>query len=195
MGAFVDLTGRTVGYWAVLARGENSGSVTRWLCRCVCGTERLVRAGHLASGASTNCGCIRPPKKHGQAVGKGFTKKYRTWRSMMARCTNPNHKNASIYYGLMCSEWLEFTNFDKDVPDPPSIDHTIDRIENERGYEPGNVRWVLMAEQHRNQRNCRWIEFNGKRQLLTDWAKELGISASSLHERIKKWGINDALSR
>ena len=195
MGTFVDLTGRTVGYWAVLARGENSGSVTRWLCRCVCGTERLVRAGHLASGASTNCGCIRPPKKHGQAVGKSFTKKYRTWRSMMARCTNPNHKNANIYYGLMCSEWLEFTNFDKDVPAPPSINHTIDRIENERGYEPGNVRWVLMAEQHRNQRNCRWIEFNGKCQLLTDWAKELGISTSSLHERIKKWGINEALSR
>lgn len=195
MGAFIDLTGSTVGYWTVLRRGENSGTATRWVCRCICGTEKLVRAGHLATGASTNCGCIKPPKKHGQAAGKKFSKKYRTWRSMMARCTNPNHKNADIYHGLMCQDWLEFASFDKDVPDPPSEEYTIDRIENEKGYEPGNVRWVLMAEQHRNQRNCRWIEFNGKCQLLTEWAKELGISDSTLHARIKKWGINKALSR
>lgn len=195
MGTLIDLTGSTVGYWTVLRRGENFGTVTRWVCRCICGTEKLIRAGHLATGASTNCGCIKPPKKHGQAAGKKFSKKYRTWRYMMARCTNPNHKNAGIYYGLMCQDWLEFTNFDKDVPDPPSEEYTIDRVENEKGYEPGNVRWVLMAEQHRNQRNCRWIEFDGKRQLLTDWAKEIGVSNSTLHARIKKWGINKALSR
>ena len=64
-----------------------------------------------------------------------------------------------------------------------------------RSYEPGNVRWVTMAEQHRNQSNCRWIEFDGRTQLLTDWAKELGITDSTLHGRIKKWGIQQALSR
>lgn len=194
MGVFVDLTERAFGRWIVICRGANVGTVTRWLCRCLCGTTRLVRAGHLINGASTSCGCNPKPVRHGQASGK-FTKKYRTWRQVKARCCNPKHKNANIYAGLLCPSWQVFEGFDAGVPDPPGDEYTIDRIDNSKGYEPGNVRWVLMPEQHRNQRNCRWIEHNGKTQLLSDWARDLGVTTSTLHARIKKWGIPKSLDR
>lgn len=194
MGRFVDLTGQRFGLWSVITRVENTGIVARWRCVCSCGTERVVRGMHLVSGASRCCGCERKPAKHGHAVsGKRFSKKYRTWRYIRARCLNPNHKNANIYHGLLCSQWLEFLQFDADVPNPPSDEYTIDRIENSKGYEPGNVRWVLFAEQHRNQSNCRWIVFDGRRMLLTDWARSLGISVSGLYGRIKRNGVQKAL--
>ena len=199
MGAFVDFSGRVFGKWTVLYRGENKRTITQWMCRCSCGTEKLVQAAHLKTGASTCCGWVKPnARTHGAAslqYVQRFPKKYRTWRQMRSRCCNPNHKNASIYNGLLCEAWHEYATFDSDVPDPPSDKHTIDRIDNTKGYEPGNVRWVTTAEQHRNQSNCRWIEFDGRTQLLTDWAKELGITDSTLHGRIKKWGIQQALSR
>lgn len=84
---------------------------------------------------------------------------------------------------------MSFEQFNRDMPEPPSDAHTIDRIDNSKGYEPGNVRWATMAEQHRNQSNCRWIEFDGRRQLLTDWAKEYGVTIATMAERINKWGV------
>ena len=189
-----DLTGQSFNHWTVLARAPNRNTTAMYLCRCTCGSERTVQSGHLKSGASTCCGCIKPTKRtHGQASGK-FTKKYKTWRQIRARCNNPNHKNANIYNGLLCERWADFEAFDKDVPEPPSNEHTIERIDNNKGYEPGNVTWATFAEQHRNQSNCRWIEFNGKCQLLTDWAKELGITDSTLYGRLTRWPLEKALT-
>lgn len=192
---FKDLSGQKINFWNIISRAENSGISTRYNCICDCGTERIVRAAHLTSNASKSCGCKESEiKSHGAARKNNFTKKYRTWRQMCGRCLNPKHKNADIYYGLLCDEWKDFNSFNSYMPEPSDDSLTIDRIENSKGYEPGNVRWVTMAEQHRNQSNCRWIEFNGKKQLLTDWAKELGISDSSLHRKIKIHGIELALT-
>lgn len=195
MGTFIDLTGQRFGAWLVINRAANVGTVTRWVCQCNCGTKRPVNAGHLRNGSSTCCGCLKPIKSHGEARGGSFTKKYRTWRQIKARCCNPKHKNANIYYGLLCQRWLCYSTFAKEVPEPLDNSLTIDRIDNAKGYEPGNVRWVTLAEQHRNQTNCRWIEHNGRRMLLTDWAKYVGITDAALHERLKKWTLEKALSR
>ena len=195
MPAFNDLTGKQINYWKVISRASNEGTSTRWHCVCECGTARIVRAAHLATDASKSCGCREPIiTSHGQARDGNFTKKYKTWRSIRARCLNPNHKNANIYNELLYEEWMDFKAFDRDVPAPPVDSLTIDRIENSKGYEPGNVRWVTMAEQHRNQSNCRWIDFGGKTQLMSEWAKEIGITPASLFARIEKYGIEIALS-
>lgn len=188
MPSFKNLVGRTFGHWLVVRRLQNIGSSTIWECRCSCGTIKPVRASHLASTASTCCGCVKPAKRtHGFAKGK-FSRKYKAWRQIRARCLNPNHKNAAIYSGLLCAAWNSFEQFNKDVPDPPSELHTIERKDNSKGYEPGNVTWATMAEQHRNQSNCRPIEFSGKTQLLTDWAREYKVAPSTIFERMKKWG-------
>lgn len=196
MGRFViDLTTKQFGNWTVLAQGPSSGTSIRWYCKCSCGAVSLVRSAHLKSGASKSCGCAlnKGNLKHGGAQN-AHSKKYKTWRQIKARCNNPNHKNADIYNGLLCDAWQNFKEFDAYMPEPPSDKHTIDRLDNSKGYEPGNVRWATTTEQHRNQTNCRWIELNGKRQLLTDWAKDLGITPSSLHERLEKWTLEKALS-
>jgi hypothetical protein len=192
---FKDLTDKQFNDWTVISRAPNAGTATCWYCRCVCGVERPVQAAHLVSSASKSCGC-RPAniKTHGETRGGVLKKKYRTWRYIRNRCLNPDNKDADIYFGLLCDEWLVYENFDRDVPDPPDDSYSIDRIKNELGYQPGNVRWVTMAEQHRNQTNNRWIEFNGRTQLLTDWAKELGITDSSLHRRIARHGVELALT-
>lgn len=198
MPKLIDLTGRQIGAWLICRRLPNVGPSTMWECLCACGTIKPVRAAHLASGHSLSCGCLQASKKpirttpkramHGHAVGGKFSKKYRTWRYVKSRCCDPNHKNANIYNGLLCEAWMSFEQFNRDVPDPPSEAHTIERKDNSKGYEPGNVTWVTMAEQHRNQSNCRWIEFDGRRQLLTDWAKEYGVTVSTMAGRIKRWG-------
>lgn len=195
MPKFIDLSGRTLGHWTVLGRVVGASRPTKWYCRCVCGTEREVQAGHLSNGASSSCGCMQMrPIKHGQARKGKFSKKYQVWRAIKSRCNHESHVSSHYYLGLLCDHWQNYENFDYDVEDPPGDDLTIDRIDNSKGYEPGNVRWVTMEEQHRNQSNCVWLEHNGRRMLQTEWARELGINDSSLIERIAKHGVEKALS-
>lgn len=121
-------------------------------------------------------------------ISKNYSRKYRAWRSMKARCNNPRGKDAHIYYGLLCDAWQDFQQFDADVSDPLDTSLTLDRIDNNKGYQPGNVRWVPFSEQHRNQRNCKWITYNNETHLLTEWARLLGVSPSTMSQRYKRHG-------
>ena len=194
----IDLTGKIFGKWTVLSRAQNKGITGCWNCKCDCGTERVVRYPHLTSGASRCCGCDKTKRiVHGESINSkngNFSRKYRTWRSIRSRCLNPNAQNADIYHGLLCDEWNDFSVFNRDVPDPIDDSLTIDRIDNSKGYEPGNVRWATWTEQHRNQSNCRWIEYDGRRQLMVDWSRELNISQSVLSRRLDNYSVEIALS-
>lgn len=195
MPAFLDFTGRQVGHWTVLGRAFEAGSPIKWNCKCICGAERQVRSAHLSSGSSSSCGCQQErPTKHGQAREGEFSDKYKTWRTVKSRCNHESHPSSEYYHGKLCDSWQDYRNFDRDVPDAPEPGLTIERLDNSKGYEPGNVRWATVTEQHRNQTNCVWLEHDGKRQLLTDWARELGLHPSSLSERIAKYGVAVALS-
>jgi hypothetical protein len=77
----------------------------------------------------------------------------------------------------------------------PSNAHTIERVDNDRDYEPGNCVWATRSEQNRNRRNTRWITFQGRTQTLSEWSKELGLSRSALRERLVKHGTNGWQSR
>ena len=132
--------------------------------------------------------------KHGQA----HTRTYRIWVAMKQRCTNPKCSRYK-WYGArgitICPRWLNsFILFLEDMDHPPSDKHTLDRIKNHLGYAPGNCRWATRAEQMRNTRNSRPITFNGKTQLLIDWAKDLGIGNNLLIWRLNHWTLERALS-
>jgi len=124
------------------------------------------------------------------------TRKYAAWRNAKARCNlNPTHKDNAWYAHVTFHRaWCDWDVFNKEFPDPPSDEHTLDRINNNLGYSPGNVRWATMAEQHRNQRGVRFIEHNGKSRTIADWARELGMAWESLAKRINKWGVEKALT-
>lgn len=122
---------------------------------------------------------------------------YSSWAAMLTRCRNKaNHAYAN--YGArgvsVCKRWLTYANFYADMgPRPEGT--TLDRIDNSKGYFPGNCRWADWVTQIRNSGHVRPITFQGRTMLLTDWASELGMCSSTLHLRLKKLSVEDALTR
>lgn len=116
---------------------------------------------------------------------------YKSWDAMVQRCTNPN-STAWKDYGArgitVCERWLTFENFYADMGDRPFPGASLDRINNDGNYEPGNVRWVTRVENARNTRINRFIEHRGERLCLSAWAEKAGISPSLLSARIGRLG-------
>jgi hypothetical protein len=109
---------------------------------------------------------------------------------MLQRCSNPNAKNYSRYGGRgisVCAEWAaSFERFLSDVGPCPSSDHSIDRIDNDGGYEPGNVRWATRVEQMRNTSRADLVTYQGRTQTLGQWAVETGIPRGTIWNRIRR---------
>ena len=152
----IDMSGRVFGRLTVLARAENSGTRTRWLCRCECGVEKPFQGGDLRVGKVVSCGCFR----HEVHTRHGLhgTREYGIWSGMIARCTNPSN-TAFGYYGArgitVCDEWRSsFESFLEHIGPRPSPKHSVDRINNDGNYEPGNVRWATAKEQANNKRQA-----------------------------------------
>lgn len=123
---------------------------------------------------------------------------YRAWTGMLARCRNKNCPSYPIYGGRgikVCERWHSFKNFWTDMGDRP-FGKTLDRINNDGNYEPGNVRWASRAEQNRNTRRNRIISIGGKSQCLMDWATEVGLNYETLRSRLASGiSLELALSR
>ena len=122
---------------------------------------------------------------------------YGRWNGMVQRCHDKNHVRYAKYGGkgiTVCERWLSFPNFLADMGEPPA-GASIERIDNSKGYSPENCIWADSSTQMRNTSRTRLIEFNGKTQCVTDWAKEIGIHESSLRERLTKWPVEKALTK
>ena len=132
--------------------------------------------------------------KHG---GHG-TLTYARWKSMMQRCHQPSATNFKHYGAIgivVCERWRDFAAFRTDMGECPGGKFTLDRIDNQRGYEPGNCRWITQAEQNRNRSHCTELTHNGKTMILSDWASEIGMSANTLAMRIRAgWSVDRALT-
>ena len=113
---------------------------------------------------------------------------YRSYQKMRERCLNPNHKYYKNYgeRGItICPAWLRsFDQFAADMGPRPSLAHSLDRIDNERGYEPTNCRWATRTQQNRNTRTNRLITAFGRTQPLPAWAEEVGLKHSTLRRRL-----------
>lgn len=130
---------------------------------------------------------------------KTKSREYHSWTNMKYRCYNVNNPSYAKYGGRgikVCDRWLGrhgFVNFYKDMGDRP-IYTSIDRIDNNGDYTPENCRWATREEQQNNTRRCRLIEYNGRTQNLTQWARELSINPNTLTKRLNKgWSIERAL--
>lgn len=171
--------------------------------RCRCGREFPVLVNSLKTGNTTSCGCKRKQSlerrnyRHGLAARKDRHVLYRTWADIVQRCTNLNHPKWNDYGGrgiAVCRKWRSsFVAFLSDVGDRPFPKAEVDRIDNNRGYEPGNIRWATRSEQTRNTRRNRVLELGSRSMVLTDWAAELGWSYMGLLCRVRRMPLADAL--
>ena len=122
---------------------------------------------------------------------------YGRWLMMWQRCHNPKNNRYKDYGEkgiIVCERWKDFRNFLNDMGEPP-VGASIERKDNSKGYSPENCIWANSFVQMRNTKRTRLIEFNGKSQCVTDWAKEIGIQESSLRERLDKWPLEKALTQ
>lgn len=128
--------------------------------------------------------------------GKRRSRIYSIWRNMRTRCENANCDFYPDYGGRgikICEAWLSFENFYADMGDPPE-GMTLDRIDNDRGYFPGNCRWATKQEQSKNRRNARHVTAFGKTRLIAEWAEQTGTGESTIRARLNKgWDAERAV--
>ena len=190
------MVNRRFGRLTVVERTEDyvskSGSKhAKYRCVCDCGVTKEVLKEHLTSGRVQSCGCLR--KENGNPTHREIhTRLYRIWGNMCNRCANPNNPAWDRYGGrgiTVCEDWKRYENFrDWAYANGYGETLTIDRIDNDLGYEPLNCRWADKVTQANNKRNNDLIEYNGRTQTLAEWARTLGIPYKVLHHRIVSLG-------
>ncbi len=177
------------------------------LCKCLCGSERLVSLHSLVNGVSRSCGCYKREvaKKLMTTHGLCRTRVHRAWESMKRRCSNPKDKRYADYGGrgiTVCDEWQKFSSFyefvlsilpDGETSIPAGM--SIDRMENSRGYEPGNIRIADRKTQGRNTRANRVICVGGVSRCVSEWSEIYGVRHSTISSRLKSgWGEEEAVT-
>lgn len=141
---------------------------------------------------------VRP---HNYSHGMSRTAAYKRWQEMRNRCNNPNADAYHKYGGRgikVCDRWQGrdgFIRFVEDMGAAPTSDHSIDRIDNNGDYEPGNCRWATSLEQAMNRRTNKCLTMNGVTLTQHEWAKKVGITAATICKRLKRgWTVDDALT-
>lgn len=122
---------------------------------------------------------------------------YSPWQNMLNRCRNPDTPGYDRYGGrgiTVCSQWRTFAAFLADMGSRPSPEHSIDRIDNDGNYEPGNCRWATPEQQQRNRANNRLLGHGGKVLCIADWAELRGLTRGIIMSRLLLgWSIGDTL--
>lgn len=190
MAKFEDLVNKKFGRLLVTGYHGRRGAKSKWNCVCDCGSPAIVFANCLKSGMTKSCGCIR--KERAQTIklshGMAESKEFNAWMHAKSRCSNPNNIGFKHYGGrgiAVCEKWAkDFSAFFADMgPCPPGM--SIERVDVNGNYEPGNCKWATQAEQTLNTRRTRWIECNGQRKPLAVWAREIGATQQNLRSRLK----------
>lgn len=198
----MNLKGQRFGRWLVIGPVENRGKKKYWFCRCDCGTEKFVNHGNLRTGCTQSCGCLRRELlgNRQRIHGMSGTPEYLTWLRMKQRCYDENSTRYEDWGGRgikVCDHWRHsFENFFSDMGKKPSPEHSLDRIDNDKGYSPENCRWASPKEQSRNSRRNRYLTHNGMTLRLGEWVKQTGLNRTTITQRIDScgWSVEEALT-
>lgn len=172
-------------------RNKNGHILYRVVCDC--GKEKDVLGSSLRQGLSKSCNCCHLLKG---THGMWKTKVFRTWTSMLSRCSNPkdpNYKNYGLRGITVCESWKNsFVNFYNYMGDSNGL--TLDRIDVNKGYYKENCRWANMKTQSRNKRNNKLITYKGDVRCASEWCEILNMSNSTFHNRLLRgWSIEKTI--
>lgn len=193
----------------VIANAEPRGRVRRVLCRCDCGTEKEVDVSNLTSRHSPtrSCGCMRIERiralrrSHGEgSASRTVTHEYRAWQAAKGRCFNTRNRRFADYGGrgiTMCDEWRNsYPAFLRDMGRRPTRSHSLDRIDNDGDYEPGNCRWATSATQTRNARSNVMVTALGETLCVSEWSERTGINRRTISARLRAgWATDVAVTK
>lgn len=187
-----DLTGQRFGRILVIERShKNHVEAWMWLCLCDCGKEMLRSSAELRR--KTTCGCDRSKAIAGLGRinhGATGTKEHNIWMSLTYRCASERYDVTGRYFlrGIrVCDRWINnFPAFLEDMGPIPDGKDSIDRIDNDGNYEPGNCRWANKEEQANNRSTNVIIEMDGERLSMTQWAKRYGLTRYYVWARLKR---------
>lgn len=198
-----ELKGMVFGRLTVIGRTE--GKTSYWRCLCVCGKAKDVRSAHLKKGLIRSCGCLNSEASRGRIqkvidanvkTGLSGSPTYQSWCCMKQRCLNPNTFAYKDYGGrgiTFCERWQSFEAFFLDMGVKPK-GTTLERINNDGNYEPGNCKWATRREQQNNRRCSRLITINGTAMTIGQAATKYGLSWKLLDSRISAgWPIEKAI--
>jgi hypothetical protein len=202
MSKIIDLTGQRYGRLVVLSRASSSlqpsgQKATQWKCQCDCGNTAVVRAANMRTGRAQSCGCLHMEKLRLNFRTHGMTQtpEHISWKSMIQRCDYPRHNRYHLYgwRGIkIAPEWREFARFLADMGKRPTPQHSLDRIDPNGDYAPGNCRWATPKEQQRNKSNTIYVTWDGKRIPLIEAAERAGLFSSTVRRRIRAgWPDSD----
>ncbi len=194
-----ELVGKRFGMLVVL-RVFRDGGISKMECICDCGSSKIANVYYVKTGDTKSCGCLRSKTfnetftKHGNAKNGKPTKVYTAWRSMLARCRGNHSQKYYLEKGISISpEWVDdFAAFLAHIGNAPTSRHSLDRIDNSRGYQPGNVRWATAREQARNRDNSIYVTVDGVRLLLVEAAEKYSITANTIRNRLAKGWSDEA---
>jgi hypothetical protein len=186
------------------------------VCRCVCGNEKPINTASLIAHSRTDwgdhrsCGCMRSKGENNSAYrhggsfrGKGMSRLYKTWYGMIQRCHYPRSISYPSYgeRGIrVCEAWHDFAVF-KAWAEANGYEGTltIDRLDNDRDYEPGNCRWIPRFQQGANRRSNVYVEAFGERKCLAEWARDPRCEAKrpeNIRARLRLgWNAEDAITK
>lgn len=188
--------------WIVIVRAPyGSNHQAKWLCRCDCGTEKVVFQNSLVRGLSRSCGCLHKEMTiqrstiHGHTTHQGASPEYHAWHHMIQRCENKNNKQYRNYGGrkiAVYAPWHNFVNFlsylQSTIGLRPSLQRSIDRINVNGNYEPENIRWATAKQQALNKRAT--IKIDGIP--LIELAKQHGLEYETVRLRYRQHGSSYA---
>jgi hypothetical protein len=200
-----DLLGRQFGRLRVVRRnGSSPDKRALWFCVCECGGTTTVTSRSLLCGTKS-CGCLK--KEHARVAnmslrnGRSASGLSLIYGGMLSRCYNPHHDAWNNYGGRgieVAERWLGrggFASFAADMGKRPSIHHTLDRIDVNGPYAPGNCRWATKREQCRNTRYNRRITYDGVTMNLCEWSEVTGLKRTTISARLSHgWTVEDALT-
>lgn len=175
-------------------------------CRCSCGAEIVAKKWNVETGHTRSCGCLSKEvaaaavRAMNTKHGKHRTPVWLAWRNMHDRCRNDKNTAYHNYGGRgirVCERWSDFSAFFTDMGEPTSDDHSLDRINVNGNYEPGNCRWATVTEQQRNRRDTRFVTAFGETKSAADWAEDsrCKVSRDRIYYRLDRgWSPEAAIA-